>query len=223
MIVLLRGGGDLASGVAMRLHRAGLRVVITELAQPLAVRRLVSFAEVVYRAHFVVEGIAARRAANARDAMTILADGDIPVLIDPSAECCPALKPTVVVDARMMKRPPDMGIGAAPLVVGLGPGFVAGENCHAVVETMRGQTLGRVYWRGAAEPDSGLPEAVAERRAERVLRAPADGILRAHVEIGQHVEAGERIAEVAAQPVLAPFTGVLRGLAASGTDRSARP
>jgi xanthine dehydrogenase accessory factor len=212
MIVLIRGGGDLASGVALRLQRVGLRVVITELPQPLVVRRLASFAEAVYRGQFAVESVTARLASGAQEAMPILAGGEIAVLIDPFAECRHALQPTVIIDARMAKRSPELGIEAAPLVIGLGPGFVAGESCHAVIETMRGHTLGRVYWRGAAKPDSGIPESVSEHRAERVLRAPADGALHAHVEIGDHVEADDLIAEVDAHLVRAPFKGVLRGL-----------
>jgi xanthine dehydrogenase accessory factor len=120
--------------------------------------------------------------------------------------------PKVVIDARMTKRPPDLRKPAADLIVGLGPGFVAGENCHAAVETNRGHYLGRVLWRGAPQVDTGIPEVVARRQADRVLRSPADGILVAHAEICDHVEAGQLIAEVSNQPVRAPFKGVLRGL-----------
>lgn len=216
MIALVRGGGDLASGVALRLQRAGCRVAITELPQPLVVRRYVSFAEAVFRGRFTVEGVVAQRAADAEEARAVMARGEIAVLIDPDAACRHALQPTTIVDARMLKRAPDLGCDAAPLVIGLGPGFVAGENCHAVVETMRGHTLGRVFWSGAAEPDSGVPESVAERRSERVLRAPADGVLRNRVDIGAHLAAGELIATVGEAEVRAPFKGVLRGLLHDG-------
>lgn len=216
MIALVRGGGDLASGVALRLQRAGCRVAITELPQPLVVRRYVSFAEAVFRGRFTVEGVVAQRAADVEEARAVMARGEIAVLIDPDAACRHALQPTIIVDARMLKRAPDLGLDAAPLVIGLGPGFVAGENCHAVVETMRGHTLGRVFWSGAAEPDSGLPEAVAARQADRVLRAPADGVLRNRVDIGAHLAAGELIATVGEAEVRAPFKGVLRGLLHDG-------
>jgi xanthine dehydrogenase accessory factor len=219
MIVLIRGGGDLASGVALRLHRAGLRVVITELAKPLAVRRLVSFGEAIYTGEFSVEEITARRVLDASDTLRILqvfAKGQIPVLVDPQADSIKSLHPSVVVDARMIKRHADLIPTPVNLIIGLGPGFVAGENCHAVVETLRGHRLGRVYWQGGAAPDTGMPDPVRGQAGGRVLRAPADGVLQARAEIGQHVEAGQTVAEVSGQALLAPFTGVLRGLLHDG-------
>lgn len=212
MKILIRGGGDLASGVALRLFRSGLLPVITEISHPLAVRRLVSFAEAIYRGEIRIEGVSGKRASRPDEAIQILASGCIPVLVDPEAEIRHTLRPLVIVDARMTKRPPDLGLEAARLVIGLGPGFVAGENCHAVVETNRGHRLGRVIWQGPAEADTGLPEAVGEFQKERVLRAPADGVLKTHAEIGDILEPGEEIARVDSQIVKAPFRGVLRGL-----------
>jgi len=215
MIVLVRGGGDLASGVALRLHRAGLRVAISELPQPLAVRRLVSFANAIYEGEFSVEGVTARRVQDPGDTLKILqvfAKGQIPVLIDPEAEAVRALHPTVLVDARMTKKQAELIREPVKLILGLGPGFLAGENCHAVIETNRGHNLGRVIWGGAAEVDTGLPEAVVERRAERVLRAPTDGELKVLANICDHLEAGQPVAQIAGLLVEAPFTGVLRGL-----------
>ncbi len=220
--VLLLGGGDLASGVAYRLHKAGYAVLITEREQPLALRRLVSFAEAVYRGAHTVEGVTARRAVTHAAVRTALARGEIPVVVDPAlerlrawgflgAESLPAL-----VDARMTKRPPEYPRTIAALVVGLGPGFAAGENCHAVIETNRGHCLGRVYWQGRAEPDTGIPEAVLKHQADRVLRAPADGVLRQRAPLGERVAAGQVLAEVGGLPVRAPFDGVLRGLVHSG-------
>ena len=175
MIVLIRGGGDLASGVALRLHRAGLRVVITEIAQPLAVRRLVSFSEAIYSGSVSVEEVGARRVADASDTLNILqifAKGQIPVLVDPQASSVKSLHPTVLVDARMLKRPAELLPTPVNLIIGLGPGFVVGENCHAVVETLRGHRLGRVYWQGSAAPDTGLPDPVRGQSGERVLARP---------------------------------------------------
>ncbi|MEA3439925.1 MAG: selenium-dependent molybdenum cofactor biosynthesis protein YqeB [Chloroflexota bacterium] len=212
MHVLILGGGDLASGVALRLFRSGLQVFITELHQPLVVRRLVSFAEAVYSGKTSVEEVTARRAENVPHGLSLIEQGFIPVLADPEADCLSELSPSVLIDARMIKRSPEYDKEIAQFVIGLGPGFSAGVNCHAAVETNRGHHLGRVVWRGALEADTGIPEEVMNRRAERVLRSPADGVLTTFVDIKERVGAGELIAEVAGEQVLAPFDGVLRGI-----------
>lgn len=219
MIVLLRGGGDLASGVALRLHRAGIRVMIAELPQPLAVRRLVSFANAIYEGECSVEGVTARRVQDPGDTLRVLqvlAKGQIPVLVDPQGESVRSLHPMVLIDGRMTKQRAELIPERVKLILGLGPGFVAGENCHAVVETQRGHNLGRVIWDGAAEADTGLPEAVGEKREGRVLRAPADGELHPLAEICDHLEQGQPVAQVNGQVVEAPFKGVLRGLLYAG-------
>jgi xanthine dehydrogenase accessory factor len=219
VITIIRGGGDLGSGVALRLHRAGFRIIVTELPEPLVVRRYVSFAETIYRGEFQVEGITAHSASDVDAALDILRQGFISVLIDPQAailswlrSVLPTNTPVVLIDARMGKKAPDTSLESASLVIGLGPGFVAGQNCHAVVETNRGHHLGRVIWEGAAESDTGLPESVAAYGRERVLRSPADGVLIAHTQIGERLEAGQLIAEVDGHSIRAPFKGVLRGL-----------
>jgi xanthine dehydrogenase accessory factor len=216
MKVLIRGGGDLASGVALRLFRAGFQVIITELPQPMAVRRLVSFGEAVYSGEITVEEVTAQRAKDYEHAREILSGAQIPVLIDPEAESRDHFDPRVLVDGRMTKRAPDLGMDAAALVIGLGPGFVAGKNCHAAVETNRGHRLGRVIWQGAPQTDTGTPDSVANHRAERVLRAPADGIFRTQAKICDHLEPGDLIAEIHGEAIRAPFRGVLRGLLHSG-------
>ena len=219
--ILIRGGGDLASGVALRLHRVGLNLIITERPQPLAVRRLVSFGEAVYRGQITVEGLTARRAQNLEETLTVLSEGQIPVVVDPNLELFATAdpyfpRPITIVDGRMLKTPPEIGIEAAPLVIGLGPGFIAGENCHAAIETNRGHYLGRVLWSGAPQSDTGIPAAVAQHQADRVLRSPADGIFYARVEIGSRVKKGQVIAEVFGKPIIVPFDGVLRGLLHDG-------
>ena len=223
MIVLIRGGGDLASGIALRLYRAGLRIVMTELPQPLAVRRLVSFSEAVYAGETTVEGITAKRVNDPGDALRILnvfAKGQIPVLIDPDGAAIRAVHPTVVVDARMLKQAVPLPEERINLLIGLGPGFTAAGNCHAAVETNRGHTLGRVYWTGGPQPDTGVPDAVQDQRIERVLRAPTDGEVVAHAQLGEIIEAGQLIAEVDGQPVKAGFRGALRGLLRTGVQVS---
>ena len=221
MIVLLRGGGDLATGVAVRLLRAGLKVIVTELPQPLAVRRSVSFAQAVYSGEVTVEEFLARRVADATDTLRvlqILAKNQVPVLVDPSGESALALHPTVIVDARLTKRPPEPLKHQAKLYLGLGPGFTAGENCHAVVETNRGHRLGRVIWQGTAAADTGIPESVSGQQEKRVIRAPADGVLVGHAEIGMHLETGPLIASIGDVQVCAPFSGMLRGLLYPGLE-----
>ncbi len=215
--ILIRGGGDLASGVALRLHRVGLNLLIAEHPQPLAVRRLVSFAEAVYRGKFTVENTTARLVGSVSEVESVMSRSEIPVLIDPdgkkiSASSSSLQMPLVVIDARMTKRPPDLSIKAAPLVIGLGPGFIAGENCHAAIETNRGHFLGRVIWDGAPEPDTGIPGTVAKHQNDRVLRAPSGGLFRTQVEIGGQIQKGQVIAKVGNHEIVAPFDGILRGL-----------
>ncbi len=211
-LVLIRGAGDLASGVAWRLRRCGFPVVMTEIDRPLAVRRTVSFAEAVFAGQATVEGVIARRAADAGEARRLLAEGVIPVLIDPVAACRAELRPAVLLDAIMAKVNTGTASDDAPLVLALGPGFVAGRDCHAVIETNRGHDLGRVIWQGAAEPDSKTPGEVGGYKGARVLRAPAGGHVDARAAIGDAVQEGQIIAHVDGAPIVAPFDGVLRGI-----------
>jgi len=216
--VLIRGGGDLATGVALRLHRAGIRVVITELAQPLAVRRTVSFSEAVYEGQHTVERVTARLIEAQQFPACAKRDGDeIPILVDPNADILLSNPFPVVVDARLTKQPPAPLPVDVPLHIGLGPGFTAGSDCHAVVETRRSHSLGRVYWTGTTQPDSGEPEG----DPRRVLRAPSNGMVIGYKKISEHVEAGEEIA-IIGEPnrdqysIVSPFSGILRGLIRDG-------
>ena len=215
-LVIIRGGGDLASGVAARLHRARFKVLVTELAQPLVVRRLVSFAEAVYIGEIRVEEMVGRRVDSAEEARTALAAGLVAVMVDPALKSLEDFSPIALVDARMIKKPPKDTPTGIPLLVGLGPGFTAGEDCDVVIETMRGHTLGRAIWEGQARPDTGIPETVGGRDADRVLRAPADGLLTNHVKITDRVREGDLLAEAGGEALLAPFDGVIRGLLHDG-------
>lgn len=218
LLVLIRGGGDLASGVAVRLHRSGFQVVITELAQPRVVRRSVSFAEAVFVGHAEVEGVISQLLSDLDAVKTALKSGIIPILVDPDLDCLEILQPEIVIDARMRKKPPERGKELATLVVGLGPGFIAGDNCHVVIETNRGHDLGRVIWSGAPQADTGTPGDVKGFSSERVLRAPVEGELISGANIGDRVKKGEVLALVSGQAVLAPFDGVLRGLLRPGSN-----
>ena len=218
MLVLIRGGGDLASGVAVRLHHSGFEVMLTELPTPLVVRRTVSFAEAVSDGRKEVEGITAVLIRTPGEVKESVRAGYIPVLVDPDLACLKEVRPDVVVDARMRKKPPAEGKELATLVIGLGPGFIAGENCHAVIETNRGHNLGRVIWAGPPQEDTGIQGVVQGFASERVLRAPEDGKLVTGAKIGDEVKNGTVIALVGSQAVLAPFDGVLRGLIKPGTQ-----
>ncbi len=217
-LILLRGGGDLATGVAYRLHKCGFPVIVTELPRPLVVRRRVSLATAVLEGEITVEDLRGVRVASAADAWALAMTGAIPVL--PSPEWPPAgdaRRPAALVDARMAKRNIDTAIDQAPLVIALGPGFVAGVDCHAVIETNRGHRLGRVIWRGPAEPNTGTPGIVGGKGRERVLRAPVAGVVAWRKEIGDRVREGELLGDVAGQTIAAPFDGIVRGLIAPGT------
>lgn len=216
ILILIKGAGDLASGVAFRLHQAGFPIVMTELPQPLAVRRTVTFSEAIYAGEVSVEGVVARRAETHDEALVLARQGIIAVLVDPDAQAIWTLHPTVVVDAIMAKRDLGTHLDDAPLVIALGPGFTAGVDCHAVVETNRGHNLGRIYWQGSAEPNTSIPGSIGGYTQDRVLRAPSAGTLRTVARIGDRVRRGQVLARVNGDAVIAPLSGVLRGLLRDG-------
>lgn len=210
--VCIRGGGDLGSGVAYRLHKAGMRIIICDLMMPLVVRRSVAFAEAIFSGFVEVEGVRAVHCVNRLEIESTLDSGGIPVIADPELTILEWYQPDCIVDARLLKKSLEPFKGDTPFIIGLGPGFSAGNNCHAVIETKRGHYLGRVYWKGTGELDSGIPESVNGHDIDRVLRAPADGEFIARVRIGEKVTKGSIIAEVSEQPIFAPFDGIVRGL-----------
>lgn len=216
MLVLIRGAGDLASGIALRLWRGGLAVVMTDLERPTAIRRTVAFSEAVVHGSTRVEDVEARRAEDVPQARALLAEGILPVLADPDCACREALEPDALVDAILAKRNLGTRITDAPVVIGVGPGFTAGQDCHAVVETMRGHTLGRALYQGSALPNTNIPGLIGGFAGERVLRAPADGVFRGIRSIGDRVRAGEPAGYVGDAPMCCTIDGVLRGLLADG-------
>ena len=217
MLVLIRGAGDLATGIALRLFRSHLCVVMTDLPQPTAIRRTVCFSQAILYGSYQVEDVTAELAGTETDVRHILADGNIPVLADPQAACRAWLKPDVLVDAILAKKNLGTAITDAPLVIGVGPGFCAGRDCHAVVETMRGHTLGRVIRSGEPIPNTNIPGLIGGFTGERLLRAPDDGIFHQLHAIGDLVEAGETVGEVNGKPMVCTISGVLRGILADGT------
>jgi len=213
---LVKGAGDLATGVALRLLRSGFAVVMTELPRPTVIRRTVAFAEAVYAERVTVEGIEAVRAAPGDDLSDLLRRGAVPVVVDPEASVRHVLHPALLVDAVIAKRNTGTRIDDAPAVVALGPGFRAGRDAHAVIETQRGHTLGRVIRDGEALADTGVPGEVGGFAAERVLRAPCAGSFRGLRQIGDRVARGDVVAGVDGEPVRSTLDGVLRGLLHTG-------
>lgn len=217
MLVVIRGAGDIATGIALRLKRSHIGVVMTEIEAPTAIRRTVCFSQAVSLDTFTVEDVTARRADTPLKALEILREGRIPVLVDPDGTIYPALHPDAVVDAILAKKNLGTKMTDAPAVVGVGPGFTAGVDCHAVVETMRGHTLGRVIYHGSALPNTGIPGLIGGHSGDRVLRAPADGVFHQMLDIGAMVQEGDVAATVNGEPMRCTLTGVLRGILIEGT------
>lgn len=217
MLVMIRGAGDIATGIALRLWRAGLRIVMTEIPRPTAIRRTVCFSQAVVLGEATVEDVTAKRVETVEEALRVLEMGCIPVLPDPEGKCLSVLKPDAVVDAILAKKNLGTKRSDAPVVVGVGPGFCAGEDCHAVVETMRGHYLGRVIYKGSAIPNTGIPGLIGGFAGERVLRAPSDGVFHQLMEIGTRVKTGDVAATVDGVPMLCTLDGILRGILPEGT------
>jgi len=214
-VVVVRGGGDLATGVVARLHRAGFPVVVAEIEPPLAVRRTVAVASAVTTGEVEVEDVVGRRVDDPVVAIAVARQGIVPVVVGADLPVLPQ-PPEIVVDARMAKRNIDTSTEDAPLVVALGPGFVAGVDCHAVVETMRGPRLGRVMWSGSAAADTGMPGRLGGEDEQRLVRAEAVGRVDWLVDIGDHVVRDQAIGRVGAVTVRALTGGVVRGLITPG-------
>jgi len=233
MLVLIKGSGDLASGIALRLFHAGFDIAMTEIAAPLSVRRTVCFSRAVYEGSAVAEDVTAvlvndeagmREQCHPSDSR---AKKKIAIFIDPEAAIVGKLKPAVLVDAIMAKRNTGTAITDAPLVIGVGPGFRAGHDCHAVIETRRGHTLGRVITEGSALPNTGIPGDIGGYTVERLLRSPAEGVFEALASIGDTVKKGDVVAIVRSAQgeisgslgeisIKAGIDGILRGILPSG-------
>lgn len=221
--VLIRGAGDLASGIALRLHRSGFAVAMTDIPVPTTVRRTVAFSPAVYLGSVQVEDVTGTLCHSVQELEELVAQGKIPVLADERADTGLAWKPDVVVDAILAKKNLGTRITDAGTVIGVGPGFTAGVDCHCVVETKRGHYLGRCIWQGSAIANTGIPGLIGGYGTERLLRAPADGIFRGVVRIGDQVEAGQVVGfvEPGEIPVTARISGVVRGLLQDGVPVSA--
>ena len=217
-IIIIRGAGDIATGIAHRLYKCGFRLVLTEIERPLVVRRAASFANAVLEGETEVEGIRAVKADCIEDIYKIWYGTDIPVLCDSGCKILESIKPLAVVDAILAKKNIGTHRGMAPITIGVGPGFEADVDVDAVIETHRGHNLGKVIYKGTAEADTGVPGNIMGYSKERLLRASSNGIIRNVLEIGDIVRQGEVVAYIAGEPVKSLIDGVLRGLIADGTE-----
>lgn len=214
MKVLILGAGEMASSTAHRLFRSGFEVTMTEVSQPLAVRRAISFCSAVWDGETVVEGVCARLLEGGR--LPVPDSDHVSVVIDPEAAILNELKPDVLIDARLLKCPGATSVNQAPLVISFGPGAVCGVDAHVIVETNRGHDLGRLIEAGSAAADTGVPGSIGGVTAGRVMRAPCAGVVRGIRKIGDVVQAGETVAMVGEEPVKASIAGVLRGILHDG-------
>jgi len=219
LIVLIRGAGEMASGVVHRLHQSHFKVCLVEIPEPLAVRRAVAFSEAIHDGEKEVEGVRAKLISRQEGIEPTWKSGDIPILVDPDAKKTRNfLKPDILIDGIMAKKNLGTQISDAPLVIGLGPGFTAGKDVHLVVETNRGHNLGRVISKGAAEADTGIPGEIGGYTIERLLRTMKKGIFHPQKSIGERVNKGAVVAVADDFPVIAKISGVVRGLLRDGVE-----
>lgn len=214
--VIVRGAGDIATGTIYCLYKCRFKVLALESKKPTAIRRLAAFCEAIYDGESTVEGVTAYRADSISDAERIMSDGGLPVMADEQAESIDMLKPDVVVDAMIAKRNLGTFKEMAPLTIGLGPGFTAGRDVHAAVETMRGHKLGRIIYDGSPMPNTGVPGVIAGFSSERVIHSPAEGQIKNISKIADIVTKGQEIAKIGNTAVYASIDGVLRGIIRDG-------
>ena len=211
-LVIVRGGGDIATGTIFKLFQCGFPVLVLEIANPSCIRRTISFCEAVFDDNVVVEGISACKVSSLEEAYAIYEKNAVPVMIDPRGTVIKEANPAVVVDAILAKKNLGTTMQDAPIVIGLGPGFIAGKDVHAVIETQRGHDLGRVIYKGEASPNTGIPGVIAGYGKERVIHAPCEGILHIEKQIGDEVQKGDIIATIDGVPVPATIPGIVRGM-----------
>ncbi len=216
--IVVRGGGDLATGTIYCLHQCGYQVLVLEIEKPTAIRRSVAFSEAMYDGETVVEGVWARRIENAKEAVQCWQEGVIPILQDETAVSVGIIEPFAFIDAAIAKKNLGTVIDMAPLVIGLGPGFTAGIDVDRVIETKRGHRLGRIIRDGAAVANTGIPGIIGGYGKERVIHSPASGLFTASARIGDIVSKGDLIAHVGHTPVYASLDGVLRGILHDGLE-----
>ena len=212
MIVLIKGAGDLATGVAYRLKKCGFNIVMSEISEPTTVRRTVAFSQAVYDNNAEVEGIKATLVSEIKEAKTAIKQGNVAVIVDKKTEILKDLKPDVVVDAIIAKENLGTNINDASIVIALGPGFTAGVDCHCVIETQRGHYLGKAIYSGSAIPNTGVPGDIGGHTKERIIRATDEGKISPIANIGDYVEKGDIVAYINETPIFAEINGIVRGM-----------
>ncbi len=217
-IIIVRGAGEMASGVIHRLHKSNFVVIVLEQSKPVCVRRQVCFANAVFEKNMVVEGVQAVLADNLDDTLMAISNNNIPILIDPECLIIDRIKPVAIIDCRMLKKEFYPKNKNAPIIIGLGPGFEAKVDCHAVVETNRGNNLGKAIYSGNAEDYTGIPAEVNDYTDERVLRAPANGNFISYFRIGDIVKTGDEVGKINSISVVSQINGVVRGLIHKSVD-----
>lgn len=210
--IVVRGAGEMASGVIYQLHKLGYVVIALEMPQPVCVRRLVCFANAIYEKQFEVEGVKSSFANDVSEALRITENKKIPVLVDPDGDSIEIFNPFAVIDARMLKKDINTQISSTPLLIGLGPGFTVGVNCHAIVETNRGKNLGKVILKGKAQEYTGIPVELKNYTYERVLRSPSEGNFITSYKIGDLINVNDVVGSVNDKEIVAKIDGVIRGL-----------
>lgn len=215
-IVVIRGGGDIASGIAHRLYRSGFKVLILEIEKPTMIRRKVSFASAIYEGEIVVEGVKAIKINNIEDIYRIWEKESIPVIIDSKCSILNEIKADILIDATLAKKNLGIRKDMASITIGVGPGFNAGEDVDVVIESCRGHDLGKLIFKGYAKADTGVPGEILGYSIERVIKAPCDGIIRNLLDIGDRVKKGQIIAYIDNEPIKAKIDGVLRGFITNG-------
>ncbi len=216
-IIIVRGGGDIASGTINRLYNMGFRVLVLEISKPNFIRRKVCYGEAVYEGEFSLEGTVSKLACSLEEIYSIWEEKKIPVYIDPEMKILEKLSPDVIIDGILAKKNLGMSKELAPVTIGLGPGFEAGKNVHAVIETNRGHNLGRIIYEGKAAENTGIPGIIQGYGKERVIYASAEGILKTVHDIGDVVQKDEIIAYIGTEPVKASLTGLIRGMIRGGS------
>lgn len=218
MIVLIKGAGDLATGIAYRLKKSGFDIVMTEINNPTTVRRTVAFSQAVFDNEIEIEGIKGIKVNNIDEIYIEISKGNIPIIIDEKANIIKELNPNVVVDAIIAKKNLGTSINDAPIVIGVGPGFEAKKDCHLVVETKRGHYLGKVIEEGSAIPNTGIPGDIGGYTKERIIRASGEGKIKPVARIGDYVKKGDVVAYIDGVEVLAEIDGIIRGMLQEGIE-----